>query len=115
MKRFRIGNDIAITWDVKTSGKEVNLDDKDVNLYMTHAKGRETLTGFSVSGNVLSYTFLGLNQKVLGKYTITIDVRNADESRSRVLIQDKCSAFELVGRSCAECEDSEEMNYSIEL
>lgn len=113
MKRFRIGNDIAITWDVKKSGEDLPLGDKTINLYMTHAKGRETLNGFSVSGNVLSYTFLGLNQKVLGKYTITIDVRNADGSR--VMIQDKCSIFELVGRSCAECEDSEEMIYSIEL
>lgn len=113
MKRFRIGNDITITWDVRKSGKEVNLDDKVVNLYMTNAKGRMTLTGFSVSGNILSYTFLGLEQKVLGKYTITIDVRNEDESR--VMIQDKCSIFELVGRSCAECEDSEETIYNIEL
>lgn len=113
MKRFRIGNDIYITWPVKKGGADATLAGKDVKLYMTHPKGREEVKGFSLSGNTLTYTFPGLSQKVLGRYTLTIDVR--ETSGSRYMIQDKCGAFELVGRSCAECEDPDDTIYEINL
>ena len=111
MKRFRIGNDITIVWNVKKGGSAASLSGKTIRLYATNPKGREELTGFSVSGNKITYVFSGLEQKVLGRYTLTIDVREGD---SRYMIQDKCGAFELVGRSCAECEDPDETIYKVE-
>ena len=111
MKRFRIGNDIKINWQIRKSGSAVDVSTKKVQLYMTHPKGREEIKNFTVSGTTLSYTFPGLQQKVLGKYTLTIDVR--EQSGARFMIQDKCGAFELVGRSCAECEDPDETIYEI--
>ena len=113
MKRFRIGNDISITWDVKRNGESVDLSGKEVYLYMTHAKGRETLIDKAndLTGSKVTYLFEGLKQRVLGRYTLTIDIRNANGSR--YLIQDKCGAFELVGRSCVE--EPEETDYSVEL
>lgn len=111
MKRFRIGNDIHITWNVKKNGEAVNLSGNTVTLIMTHQKGREELisNANNLSGNVVTYTLEGLKQKVLGRYTLTIDIRNADGRR--LLIQDKCGAFELVGRSCVE--EPEETDYSV--
>lgn len=111
MKRFRIGNDISVTWDVKKNGVPADLVGKKVNLYMTHAKGRVQVLKFTVSGSSLSFIIDGLSQKVLGRYTLTVDVRYQDDSR--YLIQDKCGAFELVGRSCVE--EPEETDYIVEL
>lgn len=88
-------------------GEAVSLSGKSVTLYMTHARGREVLLDrvSSFSGNRVTYTFDGLKQTVLGRYTLTIDVRDGS---SRVLIQDKCGAFELVGRSCVEVPEESE-------
>jgi hypothetical protein len=110
MKRFRIGNDIKIQWDVMKGGEELNLSGKSVTLYMTHARGREVLLDqvSDLSGNRVTFTLDGLKQTVLGRYTLTIDVRDGG---SRVLIQDKCGAFELVGRSCVEV--PEETDYIV--
>lgn len=112
MKRLRIGNDIQVTWDVKKNGSAVNLTDKHVLLYMTHAKGREQITNYTVSGSKVSFTIEGLAHKVLGRYTLTIDIRTKKDG-PRYMIQDKCGAFELVGRSCVE--EPEETDYTITL
>ena len=112
MNKFRIGNNITVNWDVKKNGQDFSLEGKAVFLYMTHARGRELYSGkVTISGNRLSFVFDGLEQKVLGRYTLTIDVRNGDLTRA--LIQDKCGAFILVGRSCAE--QPEETNYVVNL
>lgn len=111
MKRFRIGNDIRVIWDVLKNGNAVNLSGKTISLFMTHPRGREEIKSYSLAGtNRIEFTLEGLSQTVLGKYTLTIDIR---ENGRRVLIQDKCGAFELVGRSCVE--NAEETNYTVEL
>lgn len=99
MRCFRIGNDISIAWDVKKNGKAVELSDKIVSLYMTHSRGREVLLDkvANINGSIVRYTLDGMKQSVLGRYTLTIDIRKLDGSR--FLIQDKCNAFELMGRS----------------
>lgn len=113
MKRFRIGNDITIIWEVKKSGVAFDLSGMDVKLYMTHARGREELNLLpaNLDANTITYVLEGMAQEVLGRYTLTVDVRNAEGKR--VLIQDKCGAFELVGRSCVE--EPEETDYIVEL
>lgn len=112
MERFRIGNDIFVTWEVKKNGSPAELAGKDIHVYVTHPRGREEIKAYSVSGNTISFTYEGLKQTVLGRYTITVDIKYAD-GLSRYLIQDKCGAFELVGRSCAE--EPEETDYSVVL
>lgn len=109
MKRFRIGNDILITWSVKKKGAPAELVGKDIKVYLSHEKGREVIAHKLINGNTIEILFEGLKQSVLGKYTITIDAR---EQTSRYLIQDKCNAFELVGRSCAE---ESEADYILDL
>ena len=106
MERFRIGNDITINWKVKKNGSEVLLSDKRIGFYMTHPRGRQTIawTDYSVSGSTLTFVFKGEEQSVLGPYTLTIDVK--DQSGKRILIKDKCKAFELVAGSCAERMDN---------
>lgn len=111
-KRFRIGNDITIEWNVMKNGEAVDLSGKIVTLVMTNARGREILLDkvANLSGNKITYILEGVGQKVLGSYTLTVDIRYAD-GKSRYLIQDKCGAFELVGRSCVE--EPEETDYKV--
>lgn len=111
MKRFRIGNDIIITWNVKKNGADAVLDGKTVSLYLSHLQGREIVKNPTVDGSSVRCTFAGLEQSILGPYTLTIEVRNEDESR--YLIQDKCGVFELVSRTCAESSDASD--YTITL
>lgn len=111
MKRFRIGNDIKINWEVKKNGLPADLEGKQISLYYTHPRGREEIVDFSVDGNAISFIFDGLSQSVLGRYTITADIRYS--SGSRYLIQDKTNVFELVGRT--EREDPEDSDYTINL
>lgn len=106
MKRFRIGNDIRITWEITKKGQPAELEGKDVKIYLSHEKGREKIPYVSITGNVIEILFEGLKQSVLGKYTLTADIRE-NEGKSRYLITDKCNAFELVGRSCVECPESD--------
>lgn len=111
MKRFRIGNDISIIWEVKKNKLPADLEGKEISLYYSHPRGREKVADFVVDGNNLSFTFDGMSQSVLGPYTITADIRYS--SGSRYLIQDKTNAFELVSRS--EKEDPEDSDYTIKL
>lgn len=111
MKRFRIGNDISIVWEVKKNKLPADLEGKEISLYYSHPRGREKVADFVVDGNNLSFTFDGMSQSVLGPYTITADIRYS--SGSRYLIQDKTNAFELVSRS--EQEDPEDSDYTIKL
>ena len=102
---------MTIIWDVKKNGSPLTLTDKDLTLYMTHARGREMCEGVVVNGSTITFVFDGLDQKVLGKYTLTADIKN--KNGQRVLITDKCNAFTLVGRSCVE--QPEDGNYVIYL
>lgn len=119
-KRFRIGNDITIRWNVKKGGKDLNLRGRLVRLYMTHQRGKEALFDRFIPMDLESdepvslveVVFEGMNQKVLGYYTLTIEVVSGlAGDNSRILIQDKCRAFELVGRSCEE----ESSDYLVEI
>lgn len=110
MKRFRIGNDIRVKWNVRKNGQPAELGGKNVRLFVSHPRGREEVKVFLVEGSMLTWTMEGMDQSVLGRYTFTIDVRNA--GGSRYLIQDKCNVMELVGRSEMEDRDAD---YTIEL
>lgn len=110
MKRFRIGNDIKIRWNVKKNGQPAELTNKQVHLFLSHQRGREEVKVFFVDGSAIEWTFEGMDQSVLGRYTFTIDVRT--DNGSRYLIQDKCNVMELVGRSEMEDKDTD---YLLEL
>ena len=110
MKRFRIGNDIHITWEILKNGLPAELEGKSVKIYLSHEKGREEIPYSRITGNVIDIIFDGLKQTVLGRYTLTADIRTAE---SRYLILDKCNAFELVGRSCSECPESGDYTLTI--
>lgn len=98
MKKIRLGNDIQFNWSLLNSeGEPYNIEGADLRITYTTFRGVTEVTDFSVSGNVVSWTFKGKDQKVLGDYIITLQ-KNAGEDG--MITIDKCSAFRLVARSC---------------
>lgn len=83
-----------------------------VALYMTHAKGREKVQDkyWTYVSNIVYFDFFGSQQKVLGRYTLTVEVTWPNGSMSRT---DKCAAFELVGRSCVEDVDLDDYKLTL--
>lgn len=98
MKKIRLGNDIQFNWSLLNSeGEPYNLEGADLRITYTTFRGVTEVTDFSVSGNVVSWTFKGKDQKILGNYIVTLQ-QNAGEDN--MLTVDKCDAFRLVARSC---------------
>lgn len=98
MKKIRLGNDIQFNWTLLNSeGEPYNLEGADLRITYTTFRGVTEVTEKSVTANVVSWTFKGKDQKVLGDYVITLQ-KNAGEDG--MITIDKCSAFRLVARSC---------------
>lgn len=98
MKKIRIGNDISVTWSIRMSGEPYFLPGKRLRLFLTSPNNvRMEMTEFSVSENILSFTFYGKDQKSPGIYTLTL-IENLGENR--MVTMDSCNAFQLVDWSC---------------
>ena len=86
-----------------------NLSDKEVRMYMTHDRGREEVTVEKTSlpdgsvNNVVRWFWPGNRQRVLGPYTLTLEILTSVGKRT--IRKDVCDAFVLVGRDCMCNED----------
>lgn len=115
IKRYRIGNDLTVLWAINNrDGSPFDLEGKEVRLYISHPRGREevafelsTLPDGSIN-NVIRWDFAGEDQRTLGLYTLTIEIRNSADHKE--IKKDYCAAFVLVGKSCEESADEGEAN-----
>lgn len=115
IKRYRIGNDLTVFWAINNrDGSPFDLEGKEVRLYISHPRGREevafelsTLPDGSIN-NVIRWDFAGEDQRTLGLYTLTIEIRNSTDHKE--IKKDYCAAFVLVGKSCEESADEGEAN-----
>ena len=96
MRKIRKNNDIFVEVSVKRDGYPEDLTGKDVILYMNVAYTNIPVKDFTVDGNVISFTFLASEQKYVGVYSLTIQVKTEDATNT----VDKCNIFELVSTSC---------------
>lgn len=94
MKKIRIGNDILVKL---TSQTEQSLEGRKLMVVMSTIRGQFRVDDFTVQGNLLSFTYPGAEQSILGVYTITV-IENNGEPAMRTT--DICEAFCLVPRSC---------------
>lgn len=113
--RFRIGNDLTVLWAINNrDGSPYKLDDKEVRLFVTHPQGREEVTPIltmlpdGTTNNVIRWDFKGDDQRVLGLYTLSVEITTAEDHRD--IKKDFCEAFSLVGLSCEECEQEGDEN-----
>ena len=101
MKSYRIGVDRLIAWHIVSDGVPYNLAGKNLTFKVSHPRGGFTVPsdGFTISGNVILWTFYGKDQKLLGPYSLTL-IEN--EGQENMLTFDACNAFAFVSCTCQE-------------
>lgn len=98
MKKIRIGNDIHITWSLFTNdGIPLILEEKDVTLYLKDPFSKQGVLGYTINENVIEWTFLGKDQKVIGAYSLILVI---NEDNKDMATTDVCNFVELVAHSC---------------
>lgn len=99
MKKIRLKNDIRISWAITTNGKQETLAGKSLQVQLVVFNEVIDIKEYSVQGNVISFYFLGKDQKYCGVYTLVCK----DVSNGNLSTVDKTAAFELVPHTEDEC------------
>lgn len=96
MKNIRIGNDIKIVWALCDESGPISLLDKSVCVFLQNRYDKIPVENFEVSGNIISFTFFGKNQRVGGDYSLVAVLNAGKEQMNSV---DVTPAFCLVEHS----------------
>lgn len=108
MKKIKIGNTVALSWEIFIhEGDEklpYDLTGKDISIYLVNAFDVVKIEEFVTENNVLSFTWEGSEQRYTGVYQMTL-VEN--EGTDTMITFDECEAFELVRCSCSDDEEEE--------
>lgn len=109
---YRIGNDLTVLWAIHNrDGSPYNFEGKEIHLYVTNERGREEVNAElsrledGTYNNVVRWNFSGNKQRVLGLYTLTIEIFASEDKRQ--ITKDYCEAFSLVSRSVLEDEEGD--------
>ena len=101
MKHIRIGKDISLRWAITTDGAAIPLEGRNLTLEMKSPIGKVIILPFRVDGNVLTMTYYGYEQTVVGEYSLTLWENKGKPGQNVV---DAIRAFKLV-RTSPEEED----------
>ena len=101
MKHIRIGKDISLRWAITTDGAAVPLEGRDLTLEMKSPIGKVIILPYRVDGNVITITYYGYDQTVVGEYSLTLWENKGKPGQNVV---DAIRAFKLV-RTSPEEED----------
>ena len=101
MKHIRIGKDISLRWAITTDGAAVPLEGRDLTLEMKSPIGKVIILPYRVDGNVITITYYGHEQTVVGEFSLTLWENKGKPGQNVV---DAVRAFKLV-RTSPEEED----------
>ena len=101
MKHIRIGKDISIRWEINTDGAAIPLEGRDLTLEMKSPIGAVSTLPYRVDGNVLTMTYYGYEQNVVGEYSLTLWENKGKPGQNVV---DAIRAFKLVRTSPEEAD-----------
>ena len=97
MKDIRIGNDIIVSWSIFAEGAPYSLEGKEVTLYLCSQFGKRRAEGYAITGNQITWTFFGKEQKHSGKYSLELVI---NEDAEGMITTDACDFVNLVDCSC---------------
>lgn len=103
-KKVRLGNDLTIRWSLIDRGTPYNLAGRDFEVWMACYGYRQKVTALTVSGNEITFTFFGKDQRVAGSYAL---LYCENKGQPAMLTYDTKDAFELVEHSWDTDEDDE--------
>ena len=101
-RHIRIGKDLKIRWPILTNGNAVPLEGRDLKLVLRTPTSNELPVTFITSENVAEFTFRGVEQTRVGRYSLTMWENYGKDGQTVV---DYCDAFTLVARSCEESDE----------
>lgn len=102
MYKLRVGNDINIQWRILRDGTPEDFAGKELRLLMRGTSQTIEVTGYTIEGNVLKWTYLGKDQKGPSTFTFTL-IEN--EGKEDMFTIDKCDVLRLVSCSCQANDD----------
>ena len=102
MYKLRVGNDINIQWRILRDGTPEDFAGKELRLLMRGTSQTIEVTGYTIEGNVLKWTYLGKEQKGPSTFTFTL-IEN--EGKEDMFTIDKCDVLRLVSCSCQADDD----------
>ncbi len=102
MYKLRVGNDINIQWRILRDGTPEDFTGKELRLLMRGTSQTIEVTGYTIEGNVLKWTYLGKDQKGPSTFTFTL-IEN--EGKEDMFTIDKCDVLRLVSCSCQADDD----------
>ena len=94
MKNIRIGNDIKIVWALCDESGPISLLDKSVCVFLQNRYDKIPVENFEVSGNIISFTFFGKNQRVGGDYSLVAVLNAGKEQMNSVDVTPACCLVE---------------------
>ena len=101
MRHIRIGKDISLRWAITTDGAAIPLEGRDLTLELKSPIGKVISIPYRIEGNVLTMTYYGYEQTVVGEYSLTLWENKGKPGQNVV---DAIRAFKLV-RTSPEEED----------
>lgn len=99
MKKIRIGNTIALTWNINVNGAPHALTGRQLKLYAVSADAVLPVSELSVSGNAISGKIYADAQKKTGIYSLLLIENEGAQDMATI---DSCGAFQLMDCTCAE-------------
>ena len=97
MKSVRKGNDISIAWAIKSGDAPFSLEGKDISFYLSTPYGKVEIKDYTITENVIKWTFFGKDQSYLGIYSLILVI---NEDVTGMVTTDYCDFVRLVSRSC---------------
>lgn len=97
MKYIRIGNDINVKWTLANKDNEFFLEGKDITIYLSSKYEKVKIKDFTVSGNTVTWTFLGKDQKHTGSYSLELVV---NDGKRNMITTDARKFVELTPHCC---------------
>lgn len=92
MRRIRKGKDILVLIRILTNGEQKSLEDRDIKVILVTPLRSRMEMRFSVYSNIVLFRFKGTEQRMLGKYLVTVFENYGKEGQTAVDFE----AFHLV-------------------
>lgn len=97
MKDKRIHNDLNVMWSIFADDAPFSIEGKQVTIYLRTPYSKKEIAGYSISGNVITWKFLGKDQKHTGKHSLELVI---NENAEGMVTTDACDFVNLVDCSC---------------
>lgn len=104
MRRIRKGKDILVQIHVLTNGEQKSLEGRDIKVILVTPLRSRMEMQFSMESNIVQFRFKGTEQRILGKYLVTVFENYGKEGQTAVDFE----AFHLVPDTFSEGGKDEE-------